>query len=58
MTLTKDMIDRHRFPGRMDIDGELEAQLLQRFGTESYPHEYSEQDLHEQVRKYVMRDTL
>lgn len=54
MTLTKDMIDRLRFPGRMDIDSELEDRLLGRFGTEPHPHEYSEQDLHEQVRKLVM----
>jgi len=53
MTLTKGMVDRLRFPGRMDIDKELETLLLRRFGTEPHPHEYSEQDLHEQVRKYV-----
>jgi len=54
MTLTKDMIARLRFPGRMDIDGELETLLLRRFGTEPHPEEYSEQDLHEQIRKLVM----
>ena len=54
MTLTKGMIDKLRFPGRMDIDKELEARLLLKFGTEPHPEEYSEQDLHEQVRKYVM----
>ena len=54
MTLTKGMIDRLRFPGRMTIDGELEVRLLQQFGTEPHPEEYSEQDLHEQVRKLVM----
>jgi hypothetical protein len=53
MTLTQKMIDSLRFPGRMDIDGELETLLLRRFGTEPFPYEYSEQDLHEQVRKYV-----
>ena len=53
MTLTKAMIDRLRFPGRMEIDNELEDRLLRRFGTEPYPQEYSEQDLHEQARKYV-----
>jgi len=53
MTLTKEMIDRLRFPGRMDIDKELEDRLLWQFGTEPHPEEYSEQDLHEQVRKYV-----
>ena len=54
MTLTKGMIDKLRFPGRMDIDKELEARLLLKFGTEPHPEEYSEQDLHEQVRKYAM----
>jgi hypothetical protein len=55
MTLTKDMIDRLRFLGRMDINGELEARLLRRFGKEPHSEAYSEQDLHEQVRKYVMK---
>jgi hypothetical protein len=54
MTLTKDMIDKLRFPGRLDIDGELETLLLRRFGTEPHPHDLSGQDLHEQVRKLVM----
>ena len=53
MTLTRDMINKLRFPGRMDIDHELEARLLRQFGNEPHPYEYSEQDLHEQVRKYV-----
>ena len=53
MTLTRTMIGRLRFPERMDIDGELEDRLLRQFGNEPHPHEYSEQDLHEQVRKYV-----
>lgn len=54
MTLTKTLIDQLRFYSRMEIDRTLEAELLQRFGSEPYPHEYSEQDLHEQVRKYAM----
>jgi hypothetical protein len=53
MTLTKDIIDKLRFAGRMEIDAELEAGLLQQFGEEPYPEAYSEQDLQEQVRKYV-----
>jgi len=53
MTLTKDMIDKLRFAGRTEIDAELEARLLGQFGEEPYPETYSEQDLHEQVRKYV-----
>jgi len=54
MTLTRGMIDKLRIPGRLDIDSELEARLLLKFGTEPHPEEYSEQDLHEQVRKLVM----
>lgn len=54
MTLTKGMIDKLRFIGRMDIDKELEDRLLLKFGMEPHPEEYSEQDLHEQVRKLVM----
>jgi hypothetical protein len=48
------MINRLRFPGRMEIDDELENRLLQQFGSEPHPHVYTEQDLHEQVRKIVM----
>lgn len=56
MTLTRRMIDElRRFPGRMDIDDELEAQLLRQLGTEPRPYEYSEQDIYEQVRKMVIR---
>jgi len=58
MTLTKDMIDKLRFAGRMEIDAELEARLLRQFGEEPHPETYSEQDLHEQVRKYVQRYTM
>lgn len=53
MTLTKDMIARLRFAGQMDIDTGLEARLLRQFGTEPHLETHSEQDLHEQVRKYV-----
>jgi len=48
------MIKRLRFFGRMGIDRELEGRLLRQFGCEPYPNEYTEQDLYEQVRKYVM----
>ena len=54
MTLTHNLIERLRSPGRMDIDTDLEAQLLKHFGKEPHPYEYSEQDLYEQVRKFVM----
>jgi hypothetical protein len=48
------MIQSFRFPGRMIIDSDLEALLLKEFRNEPYPYEYSEQDLYEQVRKYIM----
>ncbi len=53
MILTRKMIDNIRVSKRMAITGELEDRLLQEFGTEPQPYEYSEQDLHEQVRKYI-----
>jgi len=55
MTLTKEMIARLRFPGRMAIDHRLETFLLTHYGREPYPYEYSEQDLYEQVRKEIYR---
>ena len=54
MTLTKSMVERLRFTGWKEIDGELEDRLLGQLGTEPLPEEYSAQDLHEQVRKLVM----
>jgi 16S rRNA A1518/A1519 N6-dimethyltransferase RsmA/KsgA/DIM1 with predicted DNA glycosylase/AP lyase activity len=53
MALTKNMIDKHRFVERMEIDPELEPRLLGRFGEEPHRETYSEQDLHEQVREYA-----
>ena len=53
MTLTKEMIAGLRFPARTDIDAKLESFLLKHYGAEPYPHEYSEQDLYEQVRKHI-----
>jgi len=39
----------------MKIDKDLEALILRKYGTEPYPHTYTEQDLYEQIRKLVMR---
>lgn len=55
MKLTRRMINRFRFHGRMDINDELEAFLLRQYGAEPYPNVYTEQDLHEQVRKIVFQ---
>ena len=56
MTVTRRMIRSLREQSRMDIDNNLEALILQKYGTEPYPHTYTEQDLYEQIRKLVMRD--
>ena len=55
MILTSKMITNLRYQWRLSIDNELEASLLHQFGVEPYPNEYSEQDLHEQVRKAVIQ---
>jgi hypothetical protein len=55
MILTSKMIANLRFQCRLAIDKGLEASLLRQFGVEPYPNEYSEQDMHEQVRKVVMK---
>ncbi len=53
MILTPDMIDQMRRYQR--IDARLERMLLEQLGTEPYPHSYTEQDIHEQSRKMIMR---
>lgn len=35
------------------ISDELEREILEKFGTEPEPYEYTEQDLYEQIRKMV-----
>jgi hypothetical protein len=55
MILTSKMITNLRYQCRLTIDKGLEASLLRQFGVEPYPNEYSEQDLHEQVRKAVIQ---
>jgi hypothetical protein len=37
------------------IDERLEQMLLEQLGTEPYPHIYTEQDVHEQSRKMIIR---
>ncbi len=51
MILTPRMIaDMRRY---CKVDEHLEALLLERFGSEPYPHEYTEHDLYEQTRKII-----
>jgi hypothetical protein len=49
------MIRDLREQARMPIDRELEALILQEYGTEPYPYTYTEQDLHEQIRKLILQ---
>ena len=53
MILTPDMIDHMRRYWR--IDARLERMLLKQLGKEPYPHSYTEQDIHEQSRKMIIR---
>ena len=55
MIATKTMLQSIRVHGRQRIGRSLEALILRQFGTEPLPYEYSEQDLHEQIRKLIDR---
>ena len=55
MTITPKMINEMRRHGRIPIDKELEASLLEHYGTEPFPHTYTEQDLYEQIRKFIVQ---
>ncbi len=53
MIVTPNMIEQMRRYWR--IDEHLERMLLKQLGTEPYPHIYTEQDIHEQSRKIIIR---
>ena len=53
MILTPEIIADMRRYQRIDIC--LEQMLLKQLGTEPYPHVYTEQDIHEQSRKMIIR---
>jgi hypothetical protein len=55
MTITRKQIDRMRGDGRLHIDDDLAEMIIAQYGSEPEPYEYSEQDLHEQVRKMIDR---
>lgn len=55
MTADKAFIEYLRKSYQLNIPDELEAYLLQEFGEEPFPYEYSEQDLYEQIRKLEMK---
>jgi hypothetical protein len=53
MTATARLVCELRENARMRIDQDLEALILERYGSEPYPYIYTEQDLWEQLRKLV-----
>jgi|TARA_Y100000310_G_scaffold268120_1_gene280550 hypothetical protein len=53
MILTARLIARMRRYWK--IDDCLKQMLLEQLGAEPYPHEYTEQDIHEQSRKMIMQ---
>jgi len=55
MIATKAMVKSLRLHEGRRIGRNLEALILRQFGEEPLPHEYSEQDLYEQIRKLIDR---
>ena len=53
MTITRNQIERMRGDGRLHINDHLAEMIIAQYGVEPEPYEYSEQDLHEQVRKMI-----
>lgn len=55
MTITRNQIERMRGDGRLHINDHLAEMIIAQYGVEPEPYAYSEQDLHEQVRKMIDR---
>jgi len=53
MIVTKAYLKKLQQRYQFEIDAPLAGYLLAEYGVEPFPNEYSEQDLHEQVRKLV-----
>jgi hypothetical protein len=53
MTITRKRIEQLRSDCRLRIDAQLEELIIAQYGVEPEPHEYSEQDLYEQIRKLI-----
>jgi len=53
MVVTPELIQDLRNHGWKKINSELEALILEQLGSEPYPNTYSEQDIHEQMRKII-----
>lgn len=55
MTADKAFIEYLRKRYGLSIPEDLEAFLLEEYGDEPFPYEYTEQDLYEQIRKLEMK---
>lgn len=55
MTADKEFIEYLRKRYQMIIPEDFEAFLLEEYGVEPFPHEYTEQDLYEQIRKLEIK---
>ena len=55
MKATRAFIRSLREQGWMRISQEQEAAILDGWGSEPLPHTYTEQDLIEQIRKFLMK---
>lgn len=53
MIVTKAYLKKLQQRYQFEIDAPLAGYLLAEYGVEPFPNEYSEQDLHEQVRRLV-----
>lgn len=58
MTITRKHIEQIRSHARMRIDAALEDMVLVQHGEEPDGPEYTEQDLHEQIRKLINQYNL
>lgn len=58
MTITRKQIQRIRSHARMRIDTDLQDMILAQYGEEPDGPEYSDQDLHKQIRKLINQYNL
>ena len=54
MIVTKAYLKKLQQCYQFEMDAPLARYLLAEYEVEPFPHEYSEQDLHEQIRKLVL----
>jgi len=53
MTITKKYLNDWENSTRISITDEQKKIILERFGKEPYPYEWSDQDIHVQIKNYL-----